>query len=88
MRFRVECMVSSFGLGNLRGLHHTFRGPNQVGVRYRGTSLIRNSPSPWGQHRALGAVLLQGPRGGFAVSDERGAPVTMKKKDSGIGFQG
>ena len=30
---------------------------------YRDTSLIRNSPPPSGHHRALGIVLLQGPRG-------------------------
>ena len=29
---------------------------------YRGTSLLRNSTPPWGYHRALGTVLLQGPR--------------------------
>ena len=28
------------------------------GFRYRGTSLIRNSPSPKGFHRARGIVLL------------------------------
>jgi len=32
-----------------------FRGP---ATAYRGTSLIRNSPSPQGHHRALGIVLL------------------------------
>ena len=48
------CMVhrSRFGIevsGGLRG--------------YRGTSLIRNSPPPQDDHRALGIVLLKGPRG-------------------------
>ena len=31
----------------------------------RGTSLIRNNPPPWGHHRALDTVLLQGPRKGL-----------------------
>ena len=31
--------------------------------RYRGTSLIRNNHPPSGFHRALGMVLLRGPRG-------------------------
>ena len=30
--------------------------------RYRGTSLIRNCPPPLGHRRALGIVLLYGPR--------------------------
>ena len=30
---------------------------------YRGTSLIRNSTPPQDHHRALGIVLLWGPRG-------------------------
>ena len=34
-------------------------GPRELGEeRYRGTSLIRNSPPPEGHHRALGVVLL------------------------------
>ena len=38
--------------------------------RYRGTSLIRNSPPPKDHHRTLGAVLLEGPtRGVFLVSE-------------------
>ena len=41
---------------------------------YRGTSLIRIPPFPWDHHRALGIVLLYGPRGG-AVSYEQGTPV-------------
>ena len=30
--------------------------------RYRGISLMRNRPTPWGFHRALDVVLLWGPR--------------------------
>jgi hypothetical protein len=41
---------------------------------HRGTSLIRNSPPPQGFHRALGIVLLWGPRRG-AVSYGRGTLV-------------
>ena len=40
---------------------------------YRGTSLIRNNPPPSDHHRALGLVLLWGPRGG-AIAYERGTP--------------
>ena len=42
--------------------------------KYRGTSLIRNSAPPWDHHRALGIVLLEGPRG-VAAFYERGTPV-------------
>jgi len=37
---------------------------------YRGTSLIRNSPHPQGHHRALGIVLLYGPRGALFLMSE------------------
>ena len=37
---------------------------------YRGTSLIRNSTPPWGHHRALGIVLLYGPRGALFLMSE------------------
>jgi len=37
---------------------------------YTGTSLMRNSPSPWGHHRAVGIVLLQGPRGALFLMSE------------------
>ena len=34
-----------------------------VGVRlYRGTSLIKKRPPPWGNHMTLGIGLLYGPR--------------------------
>ena len=33
-----------------------------TGRFYRGTSLTRNYPPPQGHHRALGIVLLLGPR--------------------------
>ena len=41
------------------------RGPS-----YRGTSLIGNSPLSWGHHRALGRVLLKGPRGRLFLMSE------------------
>jgi len=41
-------------------LSHTHAQPGEM--RYRGTSLIRNSAPPQDHHRALGIVLLQGPR--------------------------
>jgi hypothetical protein len=37
---------------------------------YRGTSLIRNTPPTWGHRRALGIVLLQGPRGALFLMSE------------------
>jgi hypothetical protein len=43
------------------------------------TSLIRNSPTPWGFHRALGIVLLKGPRGALFLMGEAplyGGPVS------------
>ena len=57
-----ECEVSRFGALRVEG--------------YRGTSLIiiKTAPPPKGHHKALGIVLLWGPRGG-AVSHERGKPV-------------
>jgi len=36
----------------------------------RGTSLIINSPPPQGHHRALGIILLQGPRGSRFLMSE------------------
>ena len=42
-------------------------GRTQVRTMYRGTSLMRNSPIPWDHHKALGIVLLLGPRGGGFV---------------------
>ena len=36
----------------------------------RGTSLKRNSPPPWGRHRALGIFLLYGPRGALFLMSE------------------
>ena len=38
------------------------RGPSTTREANRGTSLIRNSPSPWDHHRTSGIVLLKGPR--------------------------
>ena len=37
---------------------------------YRGTSLIKNSPLPWGHHRSLGIVLLKGPRSALLLISE------------------
>ena len=37
---------------------------------YRGTLLIRNSTPPKDHHRALGIVLLQGPRGALFLMSE------------------
>ena len=37
---------------------------------HRGTSLIKNSPHPQGVHRALGIVLLKGPRGSRFLMSE------------------
>ena len=38
--------------------HRERRGRGSERLRYRGTSLIRNTPPPGGHHRALGLVLL------------------------------
>ena len=40
---------------------------------HRGTSLITNSPPPWGRHRSLGILLVGFQRD--AVSFDRGSPV-------------
>ena len=44
--------------------------PVAVFADYRGTSLIRNRPPPYDHHRALGMVLLQGPRGALFLMSE------------------
>ena len=41
-----------------------------MSVLHRVTSLIRNSTPPYGQHRALGTVLLKGPRGTLFFTSE------------------
>ena len=49
--------------------HHNLFAPLQSfrATSYMDTSFIRNSTTPKGHHRALGIVLLQGPRVGSFV---------------------
>ena len=46
-------------------------GTNASTVPYRGTPCMRNSPPPWGRHRALSIFLLYGPRRGGLSYDQR-----------------
>jgi len=42
----------------------------RAGPFYRDTSLIRNCPPPQDHHRALGIILLKGPRGALFLMSE------------------
>ena len=51
---------------------------------YRGTSLIRNITPPKKHHRALGIVILYGPRGALFLMGE----VLVYERTLGIGLPG
>ena len=53
-----------------RALWWSSGGCISLRARYRGTSLIRNSPPPQGHHRALDIVELQGPTRGLFLMHE------------------
>ena len=55
----------------------------QARFPYRGTSLIRNRPPPQDVHRALGIVLLYGPKGALFLMSE--VPLHTTELDDIIG---
>ena len=59
---RLRALGNSVSSGQRRARGRE-REVDRVPVQYRGTSLVRNRTPPKGPHRALGIVLLQGPRG-------------------------
>ena len=56
----VVLVGGRFLMGEVPPPKQPFHDPSSN--HYRGTSLMRKRPPPQDQHRALGMVLLQGPR--------------------------
>ena len=63
-------MVNATATGQEERWDHVLRPAAGILQGYRGTSPIRNSTPPWDQYRALGIVLLQGPRGALFFMSE------------------
>ena len=62
---------------------HLVRKRTRLRQSCRGTSLVRNSPPPQDRHRALGIVLLYGPRGALFLMSE--VPLYLPRHCLGVG---